>query len=217
MAPSESTGRPLGAAFEGTSSRATVFNRRTFPNDMGHGHRLTEHHAARFLMLLDSAGEPSPRAGCTKVIYGTIKFAKLDFLLRYPEYLYQAVKIVAPDIVKQWDDVDHLPMSKYKMGPFEREFYDVISHLESRGLVRVTKANSTNAREFHLTAQGSGAVKELLREPLLKEYHAVGCVIRDHFGKWGGSELRDFIYEHFPSVGDAGLNESIKVELQPHD
>ncbi|MGB1586762.1 MAG: hypothetical protein ACPHID_06935 [Thermoplasmatota archaeon] len=177
---------------------------------MGQTDHLRDLHGARFLILLDAAGLPSKRPECSKVIYGTIKFAKLDFFLRCPEYLYAAVRIVDPDTAKTWDDCPTLPMHKYKMGPFEREYYDVFAILESKGLLEIRADKERRGRAFHLTNQGQEAVEKFLEEPRFQEYHTVAKVISNFFGQWGGNELKDFLYDNFPEVGEARLNQPIQ-------
>lgn len=181
---------------------------------MGHDYDFNYLTGARLLILIDEVGAAVEHSARVRVIHGTLKLAKLDFLLRYPEYLYQAVKIVSPSTEKYWNDVRAHPMSKYKMGPFEREYYNVFALLDSRGWTETIRSGGLLSRErsFFLTRLGREFIAaELAHEAKWKEHQEVARVIRQFFGNWTGAELKNFLYQQFPKISATGLDDTIPL------
>lgn len=185
---------------------------------MGHQHTFDFLTGSRLLILIDEVGASVEHPSRVRALQGTLRLAKLDFLLRYPEYLYAAIKIVSPSTEKYWRDVQAEPMSKYKMGPFEREYYNVFGMLDSRGFTETVRSGGLLDRErtFFLTRSGRQFIeRELGPDPKWREHQDVARVVRQFFGNWSGADLRNFLYEHFPRITATGLDDTIP--LNPRD
>lgn len=95
-----------------------------------------EYHAARLLLLIESV---SRRSGS---LDGLTKLAKLDFLVRYPNFLRRLLMQDAIDI-SAVDGTEILPvaesvesrMMRYKYGPWDNLYYPLVGSLISRALV----------------------------------------------------------------------------------
>lgn len=175
---------------------------------MGHQLNYNWLSGCRYLVLICEAGETTNESHGVRVIRGTMKLAKLDFLLRYPEYLTSAVGIISPSQVKYWRDNPTEPMAKYLMGPFEKEMYDVFGILDSRGLT--TTRGHLAERSFYITEQGRQFVQQALyKDERYEAYREVAEVVGRFFGRMTGPELKSFLYKHFPDIENTGIDTMI--------
>lgn len=165
-------------------------------------------HLGRLLVLIDTFGG---RAG-DKQIEGLTKLAKLDFLLRYPDYLERA--LVAREVLNPDIDVHDFErhsieahMVRFKYGPWDHRYRRFLNTLAGRGLVAVGRSGRTIL--IGLTARGRQAASALRDEP---EYAAIGqraALLKRHLDL-SATTLMEFVYATFPEVASLRLGETIE-------
>jgi hypothetical protein len=146
---------------------------------------LQEFHAARLLLLLRYAGQGKGR------IESLTKMAKLDFFVRYPKFLHVATKRTGALPVSSTES----PMIRFHYGPWDKRYYDVLAYLKARGLISVDK----NGRSISiaLTDEGEDAASKLSFRSAYSDLISLIKEVKDTFGDWSGSRLKNFIYETF--------------------
>jgi hypothetical protein len=168
---------------------------------------VVEFHAARILLLLHVCG-----AGATKRVEGRTKLVKLDFFLRYPRFLERAQSILASRGLFATDyrsprAETEAPMIRYRYGPWDPRYRDVVAFLEARKLVRIA---GTRTEVISLTAGGRSAAAALATHDQFSTLRGRAEVIAVTMASWTGSQLKDFIYEVFPrEVGDLAMRRGI--------
>jgi hypothetical protein len=169
---------------------------------------IVEFHAARLILLLAVCGTSGRIDGLTKM-------AKLDFFARYPDFFESAraaVKSIGnPDAISSCtsDEAVESAMVRHHYGPWDKRYYHVLSYLESRQLITVTKQR--NFYHLELTDLGRRKSKELAARasfiPIVERMRE----IKKAFGKRSGNSLKDLIYCLFETeVGSRKLGEVIK-------
>src|SRR5687767_8037481 len=92
------------------------------------------YHAARVLLLIARCGTPrSARAAARPGIHGRTLLAKLDFFLRYPEYLRRAAALLRRPVgeaamgetYRQETTSVESRMVRYRYGPWDHLYYPV--------------------------------------------------------------------------------------------
>lgn len=169
---------------------------------------IVEFHAARLLLLFEIVGVNGHIDSLTKM-------AKLDFFVRYPEF-YEVARDVVLKIEDNDDsdqnkkrDVVESAMVRHHYGPWDHRYYHVLSFLESRNLVKVSKVG-TQIR-FQLTQDGRNHALSLAAcpsfEPLVERLRDVKKVFGNKTGFW----LKKLIYDLFDiEVGQRGYGEVIR-------
>jgi hypothetical protein len=157
---------------------------------------MLEFHAARLLILLDVCGR---RGAFTRRIDGRTKLAKLDFFLRYPQFLERAQSVLAArsEPHRSFEAVGperEAPMIRYRFGPWDPRYRDFLAFLETRGLLRVV-GQSTEG--YSLTASGRRLAEEFAERPEFKAIVERATTMVGNLADWSGSALKDFIYEVF--------------------
>jgi hypothetical protein len=152
---------------------------------------------ARLLLLIDAFSKDGGH------LQGRVKLAKLDFLLRYPRFFERAMcaRGRQVDVADEPEPVIEQRMVRYRYGPWDPTYYDLLGKLIGKGLItpvpqsryiglRVTEAGHEVADAIADTATWAKTAKatRILRTEF-----------RDHRGTW----LKNFIYEHFPEVAGA--------------
>ena len=166
-----------------------------------------EYHAARVLILLAAM---APRRG---PLEGFTKLVKLDFLLRYPQFLGRLLAGSG----ERWPDglepnaaeqlaVD-LPMIRYKYGPWDDRYYPILGYLIGTGLADVTKTRGTLT--IRLTDSGRTVARKLSDDPAWDVVARRANVLRQHFGKLSGNAIKDRIYRELPDVVDRPMRTPI--------
>lgn len=155
------------------------------------------YHATRLTLLIALAGTPS--------IEGRTKLAKLDFFVRYPSYLLKAAeiegKLTIAEEVKQI--INSSPtveshMIRYKYGPWDQKYYLVLAYLSGKDLIVIQQ--KSNMDNFLLTERGNHLTETLIEQ---QEFHTLAerCrIVKKIFGNASGTQIKDFIYRHFPEV-----------------
>ncbi len=162
-----------------------------------------EFHAARILLLLHHSNGK---------IEGRTKLAKLDFFLRYPTALKQAIN---SGLVKNVDIGETLhivansiesKMIRYRYGPWDPKYPSVIAFLQSLHLIEVL---SDRMETYQLTSEGSEAVEKLLDDDSFHNLDANCQAVARTLGQWNGTTLKNFIYEHFDVITELTMGQPI--------
>jgi hypothetical protein len=166
-------------------------------------------HAARLMVLLLRCGE-----GKQHRIEGRTKLAKLDFFVRYPSFLEKAhVELRKRHMqVPPWNATSaevEAPMIRYRYGPWDPRYRQFLAFLESRQLIRIT---ISRPERVSLTAAGAKLAQRIAMlssfAPIVERCDAM----TDNLAKLSGTDLKDLIYELFPSeVGSLPF----RAEIQP--
>jgi hypothetical protein len=167
---------------------------------------VLELHAARLLLLILLCGTKN-QGTQTFRIDGLTKMAKLDFLVRYPEFFTRLAKYMGQTTKTPLHTVES-SMVRFHYGPWDERYYHILAFLESRGLLKVEKDKSTF--KFSLTDQGA----DIARTVSHKESYALLAEhmrqVKKLVGGMRGTKLKELIYEVFgKEVVDRKMGESI--------
>ena len=149
---------------------------------------------ARLLLLIEAFSRGN------KALEGRTKLAKLDFLLRYPEYLARALRIRRPHLAQP----PHAPqadlesrMVRYRYGPWDPAYFALLGRLIGKGLVR--PAPFSRGIGYRATENGRAIASALREEEAWHDVAQRVDILRQHFDL-AGTTLKNFIYENFPDV-----------------
>lgn len=166
-------------------------------------------HSARILILLGSF----TNADGSGAVEGLTKLAKLDFLLRYPVMLENALKRKGASPARarveehERQSVESA-MVRYRFGPWDHRYRNVLNVLVGKGLVAVRIEGRTVV--IALTARGRDVSASLRLRDSFEPYAARADVLRRYFDMTATNLMR-FVYETFPSVVALRSNERIGV------
>jgi hypothetical protein len=164
-------------------------------------------HLGRIMVLLSAfAGQD----GQGKV-EGLTKLAKLDFLLRYPEYLERALlaknastkKLIISDHERKSVESS---MVRYRFGPWDFRYRRFLNILAAKGLVKVEVEGKTIM--ISLTPTGSEVAKNLAEQDAFKDIAPRTQMLKTHFDLKATTLMR-FIYDTFPEIASLRLGEEI--------
>lgn len=168
---------------------------------------VPELHAARLLILIRTSG-----TGTTSLLRGRTKLAKLDFFVRYPHFLELAIKKLAatgrqvPDYVAGTEGVESR-MIRYKFGPWDRRYRNLLSLLAARGLIHI---GSGNVETYSLTPAGQSIANNLMQEEAFQVVVLRCSIVAEVFGNFTGTDLKEFVYATFvEEVANVPLGEVI--------
>lgn len=164
-------------------------------------------HHARLLVLLNVF---SGRSGETTV-EGLTKLAKLDFLLRYPTFLERAVSARGGDGAKvcvreaERHSVES-SMVRYRYGPWDHRYRELLNELVGLGLVRV----EVHGRTVHigLTLEGRGAAQKLSSASANADLVRRSRLLKNHLNL-SATRLMRFVYDTFPEIADLRMRQEI--------
>ena len=166
-------------------------------------------HKSRLLLLLYGfAGENNKN-----VIEGITKFAKLDFLLRYPTMLKRALEAKGIN-TKCLAIQDHelysveSEMVKYRFGPWDHKYRHYLNLLAGEGLVKIFSEGQKII--ISLTDKGFSLSSKLDKDTLLHIYSVRTEILKRHFD-YNPSYLVKFIYETFPEI--LSLNSGKRIQI----
>jgi hypothetical protein len=150
------------------------------------------------LLLIDSFSRKA------EGLEGRTKLAKLDFLLRYPNFLRRALQIRAPgatpaDAAEGVDTIEER-MVRYRYGPWDPAYFALLGALIGKGLV-ITVPGKRGVG-YRTTPMGREVATRLASSDPWRETTERVQQIKKHFDL-SGSTLKDFIYRHFPEVASA--------------
>jgi hypothetical protein len=153
---------------------------------------------ARLLLLIATF---SAGAG---VLEGRTKLAKLDFLLRYPEYFRRALGIRRPgltaDTVDETEPDIESTMVRYRYGPWDPSYFALLGRLIGKGLIQPVPYK--RGLGYKATATGQRLAGALRTEPAWQEVNDRALLLKRHFDL-SGAALKQFVYDHFPEVTQA--------------
>jgi hypothetical protein len=174
--------------------------------------------AVRLLLLVDAAGqEPNTDVDgvvppdVVRVVRGQVQLQKLDFWVRYPDYLAHELMIefenapgersllsLAGDILDSEEpDLRRLPMLRYRFGAFE-QLDDALALLVEKGLIRKTQLlnrSRVSEHRYWLLERGREVAEGMLAEAPALEWYAdrtrlVVALVEGH----GGTQLKNRQY-----------------------
>jgi hypothetical protein len=166
-------------------------------------------HKSRLLILLYVfAGDNNVSA-----IEGITKFAKLDFLLRYPTMLKRALEaknLSTKDFFIENHELYSVEseMVRYRFGPWDHRYRYHLSLLAGEGLIKIISEGRKVI--ISLTDKGFTLSYKLSIDPLLKAYTVRAGILRRHFNLTS-TYLMNFIYETFPEI--VSLNSGKRIQL----
>ncbi|MFN0019489.1 MAG: hypothetical protein ACKVP0_14610 [Pirellulaceae bacterium] len=167
---------------------------------------VLELHAARLLLLFSICGTKTRKTGVTK-LDGLTKMAKLDFLIRYPEFYEKLAKHLGKDKSAKVQVVES-SMVRFHYGPWDDRYYHILAYLESRSLLNVRKDGSTF--QFALSPKGVEVAAQLASTEAFADLRDHIHLVNELVGKMAGTKLKDLIYEVFgEEVVERRLGESI--------
>ena len=158
---------------------------------------------ARLLLLISAFSNGS------KSLQGRTKLAKLDFLLRYPQFFKRAISIKAPNAsINDLDAPETVEsrMVRYRYGPWDPVYFAVLGRLVGKGLIRVVPAR--NGTGYKTTALGNVVATRLSATTVWADVTVRLRLLRKYFDLSGNS-LKTFIYENFPEVTSADWGEKL--------
>lgn len=150
---------------------------------------VTEFHASRILLLILICGKKGQLDGLTKM-------AKLDFFVRYPEFLKRFTGHIAARLTDTPAPHQESAMIRYLYGPWDDRYYQLLSFLESRDLLRIEKASAKKFR-FTLTETGQNIAETLKANPNFAELVKHMELVSDSLGGMSGNRLKELIYREF--------------------
>ena len=166
-------------------------------------------HEARLLLLVRAFDDGEESHG----IGGLTKLAKLDFLLRYPVMLEDAMRAKNKSVrsVKLQDHESSSVESKmvrYRFGPWDHRYRRLLNLLMAKGLV----AFDANARpvRISLTTKGRDVAERLASDREFELTVERTNVLRKHFDMLG-TNLMKFIYNTFPDILSLRANRNIDI------
>jgi hypothetical protein len=174
------------------------------------------YHSMRLLIIISICGKPQKsNKGILPGIEGRTLLAKLDFFLRYPSYLQKAAKILGKEltdaelglITKEELNSVESHMVRYKYGPWDHIYYTTLAYLIGKQLINVEQEVPTEI--FRVTQNGRNLVGNLETNPAYSDLIARAKSIYKLFNTYGGTTIKNFIYNNFPEVVNRKLGEVI--------
>lgn len=158
----------------------------------------------RLLLLIDAF------TGETKSLEGRTKLAKLDFFLRYPNFMARALAVRRPNLKVNVAPQERLNiegrMIRYRYGPWDPSYYAILGRLVGKGLVRPVP--TTQGIGYRTTSTGQSLAQSLATHEIWVDVAARAKLLRRHFDL-SGNKLKEFVYEHFPEVAGASWGKQL--------
>jgi DNA-binding PadR family transcriptional regulator len=128
--------------------------------------------------------------------------AKLDFFVRYPDFFKQIQLHLSEDkgSALNLDTANtglvESSMIRYKYGPWDSRYYQLLAYLEGRRLLEVTKG-SKGSFVFKLTEAGLEIARRFAQEDSYSELCQHMKEVKDLIGGKSGGVLKSLIYKVF--------------------
>jgi hypothetical protein len=144
-------------------------------------------------------------------IEGLTKLAKLDFLLRYPAYLEEALIARNADggaaSVEDFERTSvEAHMVRYRYGPWDHRYRQFLNTLIGLGLVEVQTTKRTIL--IRPTEAGQEAATALATNPAYRAMAERAKLLKRHLNL-GATALMEFIYATFPQVVSLRIGQTI--------
>jgi hypothetical protein len=146
-------------------------------------------------------------------IDGLTKMAKLDFFARYPDF-FEAARATLTDTIEPGaqsatDERVESAMVRHHYGPWDKRYYHVLAHLESKQLITVTKHGKSY--RLALTPLGVERAAALAARPPFAPLVDRMRDIKKAFSGKKGTFLKNLIYRLFDKeVGKRSMGERIR-------
>jgi predicted transcriptional regulator len=159
-------------------------------------------HIARLILLLNAAAGTSD-----KPVKDIMKLAKMDFLLRYPNCLFRALKAIGKDkvaltILEEEEELDTIEarMIRFRFGPWDKRYRRWIGILVSKGLAHTyLEGRTVNVK---LTAEGKQLAGQLSDLDEFRPIAKRSKIVVSSVGAYSPRNLKKFIYDVFPEIVD---------------
>lgn len=162
---------------------------------------VLELHAARLLLLLEQCGVAGRIDSLTKM-------AKLDFFVRYPDFFRVALAEHGESPTNR-RSAQQSYMIRYHYGPWDKRYYRLIRHLESRGLILVTP--SGRSIQLSLSSVGRDLARQFSSDPSFSDLVLHMRDVKKVLGGKSGTFLKNLVYRLFDDeVGQLRLGEVIQ-------
>lgn len=159
---------------------------------------------ARLLLLIHAF--TTERGG----LDGRTKLAKLDFFLRYPEFMQRALAIrgsqLEPEPGLHTGSIEQ-GMVRYRYGPWDPAYFAILGRLQGKGLIE-TRPGRRGALAYRTSSEGARIADALVSTESWAPVGHATAQLRRHLDLTG-SNLKRFIYEHFPEVTAARWGQSL--------
>ena len=167
--------------------------------------RPTAEGEARLLVLI------SAFSGQQEGLQGRTKLAKLDFLLRYPEFLERALLhrgVDAEDAAEATSDRNPVEqrMVRFRYGPWDPSYFALLGSLIGRRLIEVIPYS--RGLGYRATPDGQRLARELSLDPAWQQTKQRADLLKRHFNLTGAT-LKTMVYDLFPEVTDAAWRETL--------
>ncbi len=142
-----------------------------------------------------------------KYIQGRTKLAKLDFFLRYPKFLNEALKVIGIPVEEELetDDIE-TKMIRYRYGPWDHSYYQLLGRLIGKQLIRLVP--HSQGLGYQSTETGDSVASSILEYDEWQVILNRIKIIKRHFNK-SGNYLKKFIYANFPEITSASWGDKI--------
>jgi hypothetical protein len=172
--------------------------------------RPTREAEARLLLLIDAFSRKSN--GTPRFLEGRVKLAKLDFLLRYPDYLQRILTAhgARPADVATIDSGEaplDSRMMRYRYGPWDPSYYAVLGSLIGRGLVDVTPLSGSTGFGYRTSDKGCELAANLRDDEIFNRTSNRLKLLRRYLDL-SGTTLKRYVYE-LPEITDATWHEEL--------
>jgi hypothetical protein len=156
--------------------------------------QVPEFHAARLLLLLLAY-----RSLRHAAVRGRTKLVKLDFFMRYPKFLERALQklpaVAAADKgYSSGKEGVEANMVRYRYGPWDPQYFNLIAFLLSRGLINVGQGT---VETYSLTDAGRNVATAIAARPEFEPLIRRAELVSRTLGPLNGMTLKNFIYESF--------------------
>lgn len=163
------------------------------------------------------------------------KLQKIDFWIRYPDYLCAALlwacehqgralhsqrneikEVIRSIFDSNEPEIRLVPMYKYLRGAYER-LDGVMTFLSSRDLAIRRPTKTKHKTRYFLTEKGGSAVQGILKECPTSHWYQDRCqLINRYFGHWNGFEIRESQYRErtYQETPNLKLIEQIDDEVR---
>ena len=140
---------------------------------------------------------------------GRTKLAKLDFLLRYPQFLQRAITIQAP-AAKPLDleegETIETRMLRYRYGPWDPAYFAILGSLIGRGLI--VPVPTATGIGYRATVNGKSLAQKIGSTEPWRDVARSVRLLKIHFDK-SGTWLKNFVYQHFPEVVNSSWGQTL--------
>ena len=162
---------------------------------------VLEFHAARIVLLIRLCGTANRIDGLTKM-------AKLDFFVRYPQFFEVICQKLGVSVETTIETVES-NMLRFHYGPWDKRYYHVLAHLESKDLIQVTQDGKQ--LQLRLTELGKETADLLSSKTTFQHLTTHMKSVKKVLGAKSGSSLKKLIYEVFEKeVANRSMEEVIK-------